>query len=326
MFPKSRNDAMSNTKKDKIKPQFFSKRKQGLITVLAVLVLFVLVGGCASYSGPDAMEEVDSVAPDEAPAEMIAEERGIEAPREVDEEAGTVAEFQEDRRYVIYNAHLELEVEDIEQATEEIRSRVEELGGYVSSLAVYQLREDRKAGQMTLRVPEKDFAMVLSYLKEAAHVKDERLDTDDVTRRYIDLEARIANLEVQEERMRELLDRADTIEEILEIEKELGRLRGDLEAMQADFKHLSERVSYATINLSMQERDPRTQVATSEIGSSGEKIMNLLTLNTNRVLQGATNLLIVTIGSLPIVIPLLVLGFLAWRGYRILVRRRNKEE
>jgi len=325
LFPKSRNDAMSNTKKDKIKPQFFSKRKQGLITVLAVLVLFVLVGGCASYSGPDAMEEVDSVAPDEAPAEMIAEERGIEAPREVDEEAGTVAEFQEDRRYVIYNAHLELEVEDIEQATEEIRSRVEELGGYVSSLAVYQLREDRKAGQMTLRVPENQFSNAISFLKESSRVKNERLDTDDVTRRYIDLEARIANLQAQEERIRELLERTETIEEVLEVEKELGRLRGDLEAMEADFKHLSERVSYATIDLTLEEKDPRTQAAGSEIGGSGEKIMNLLTLNTNRVLQGATNLVIFTVGSLPIIIPLVILGLLAWRGYRVLVRRRNKE-
>ncbi len=318
---------MSNNRSRKYDEARFSGHKlgfKGLVTVLVVIVTLFLAGGCASQYGYDAAEEMDSVAPAEAPAEMMDEERGVEAPQEV-EEREEAADLQEGRRYVIYNAHLELEVEDIEEATEEIGGRVEELGGYVSSLAVYQLREDRKAGQMTLRVPENQFSNAISFLKESSRVKNERLDTDDVTRRYIDLEARIANLQAQEERIRELLERTETIEEVLEVEKELGRLRGDLEAMEADFKHLSERVSYATIDLTLEEKDPRTQAAGSEIGGSGEKIMNLLTLNTNRVLQGATNLVIFTVGSLPIIIPLVILGLLAWRGYRVLVRRRNKE-
>ncbi|NLL57856.1 MAG: DUF4349 domain-containing protein, partial [Firmicutes bacterium] len=144
----------------------------------------------------------------------------------------------------------------------------------------------------------------------------------DVTLQYIDLEARIATMEAQEERLRELLDRAEKVEEVLEVEKELWRVRGNLESMIAEFQHLQQRVSYSSVEIYLEEKDPLTTSLVEDLGT-WEKVVNLLALNTNRLFKGISNLIVVAIGSLPILVPLVLL-LLILRKIAMVMKERKK--
>ena len=229
-------------------------------------------------------------------------------------------------RYMIRNARLTLEIQDIDEAVQELQAETQRMNGYVSSLEIHSLSDERRAGNITLRIPEGRFDQALEMIKALGRTRNEQFDIDDVTRQYIDMEARIANLEVQEQRLRDLLEMADTVEDILKVEAELSRVRGNLEAMQGDFQYLQERVRYSTFQVRLEERDPRTQVVVDG-GVSWEQVGELFILNTNRLVQGVLGFFIWFVGSLPIIIPLVVLVILAWKlTFSRKTKKRKKQE
>lgn len=298
-----------------------------------MLVIFSLAGLAGCGAAPKGS------APAMAPQEM-AGERDMDMAYSMSNSGATSAEEEmagEDGsgvqptesagvRYVILNARLTLEIEDIEEATKEIQTAVKQLGGYVASLEIYDLSRERRAGQMSIRIPQDKYAYALEILDGLGKTKNISENTSDVTMHYIDLEARITNLEAQEKRMRELLDRAENMEDILQIEKEMGRIRSDLESMTAEFKHLQERVNYSTIDIRLEERDPRQETVVDGFGNFGERIGHLMALNTNRLLDGMANFVIVIIGSLPIIVPLLLLIIILWKAVGAAARKKRAQE
>jgi len=292
-----------------------SQRWLGIVAILGLLAVFL--SGCAAVE-PDfrAVEESYEEAPATAPEAVPDEDVDDSAARRRGE-----VEAAEGRRYIIRNARLTLEIQDIDEAVEQIQAETDRMEGYVSALDIHTISEDRRSGNITLRIPEERFDQAMETIKQLGRILNEQFDTDDVTRQYIDMEARIANLEVQEQRMRELLEQADNVEDVLKVENELSRIRGELESMQGDFKYLQERVRYSTIHVSLRERDPRTQ-AVADGGGSWEQLGNLLILNTNRLVQGVSGFFIWFVGSLPILIPL---GGLAFGGWKLIALRRERK-
>ena len=316
----------------------FRKKKYLHYMAALMLVIFSVAGLAGCGAAPK--DSAPAVAPQEMAEAMGMDVRysmsnsgapagsAIRAEEEMAGEDGGGAQPAEGAgvRYIILNARLTLEIEDIEEATKEIQVAVKQLGGYVASLEIYDLSRERRAGQMSIRIPQDKYAYALEILDGLGETKNISENTSDVTMHYIDLEARITNLEAQEERMRELLDRAENMEDILQIEKELGRIRGDLESMTAEFKHLQERVNYSTIDIRLEEKDPRRETLVDGFGNFGERIANLMALNTNRLLDGLANFVIVIIGSLPIIIPLLLLIIILWKAVGAVTKKRRAQE
>jgi hypothetical protein len=303
------------------KKQIFT-RGRGRFMAVMLLAFFLAVAGCGAPICKDAVNEeaMDFAATStqsaafynvEMPAGYLSDgEAGV---GEAGETGNVVEAAVVGKRYLIQNARLTLEVGEVVEASNEIQLMVERLGGYVSSVEFYDLTQERRAGRLTLRIPEDKFRETLNQVKELGKAKNEHIYTDDVTMKYIDLEARLKNLEAQEQRMRDLLERAGNIEEILQIEKELGRIRGDLEAMTAEFKYLQEQVRFSTLDITLQEKDPHSRVVTGGFGNFGERTGNLLVLNTNRLFRGISNFLVMAIGSLPLLVSIVVLIFAAWK-------------
>ncbi len=321
------------------------KRKSflGKAAILLIFVfLFIWVAGCASSGSlpKDAM--------DEAAAEPSASSRTQAAMGEIagysmnsqvnqvafdDHDGSFSKELEEvdrlpdssERRYIIQNASLTLEITDIEEAAESIRGLVEQMDGYIASLNFYDLTRERRMGQISLRVPADKYSQLMLLLQEQGEVKNIEESTNDVSMEYIDLEARIANLQAQEQRIRELLEKAKEIEDILAIEKELTRIRGDLESMQGEFKYLQEKVTFSSIHVSLEEKDPREYAVVDEFTTFGEELGERFSLNTNRVIKGLTGLVLAFLGSLPLLLTLAVLGLLLWKGI-IFFRRKNEKK
>ena len=230
-----------------------------------------------------------------------------------------------ERRYMVQSARLTLEITDLEEAAQSIKAEVEQVGGYIVSLNFYDLTKERRMGQVSLRVPEDKYSQVMLMLQELGEIKNIEESASDVTMEYIDLEARIGNLQAQEQRIRELLERAKDIEEILQIEKELTRIRGDLESMQGEFKYLRERVNFSSIFISLEEKDPREYAVVDEFSTFGEDLAERFSLNTNRMIKGLTGMVLAVLASLPFLLPLAVLGVLLWKAI-VYLRRKNEKK
>ena len=158
-------------------------------------------------------------------------------------------------RVVIYNAYVALEVKDIQGTLQRIRTIAEGNGGYVasSSRSTYGAQE---RADIAIRVPKDKFQTAIQQIEGYGKVLDEGTSSEDITQQYIDLKARLSNLQRQEERLRELLDMAKTVDEILKVETELGRVRGEIDSLQGQINYLEGNVEMSLISITLTEPAP----------------------------------------------------------------------
>ena len=107
----------------------------------------------------------------------------------------------------------------------------------------------------TARVPADEFAGALQELKSVGQVEKESQSSEDVSQPYQDLSARLHNAQETEARLQDVLQhRAGKMSDILEVEQEISRVRGEIEGMQAELRNLNRRISYSTISLDVREQ------------------------------------------------------------------------
>lgn len=282
------------------------------IYVLLIFVLLLAVAGCGgkqSTSAPSAPQE------DRAISEELGKGAAPAPSMPPYGEDGSAGDSGPQR--VIRNADLSLDVENLDASLDELNRAVRQAEGFVANSSVSGRGENRSA-RLTIRVPEARLDSFLEQGKELGKVNHVDISSDDVTLRYIDLEARIHNLERQEERLLSILDKAETIEDILRIEQELGRVRGQLESLTGEFRYLRDRVDYSTVTIYMRE----TPTASTVITGSGLKgvwqrgIAGLVN-TVNGMLTGLGSMLVLVLTLLPLLALLTVFAVVV-----VFVRRR----
>ncbi|MCL4464280.1 MAG: DUF4349 domain-containing protein [Firmicutes bacterium] len=165
---------------------------------------------------------------------------------------------------LIRTAEIAFDVKNIDDALAEIRRVTKIAGGYSAELNISGADGERFAW-LTLRLPAAKLDQVLAELEVVGKRTNLRVGDQDVTLQYVDLEARIRNAERQEERLLEILGKAEKVEDILRVEQELARVRGLLETMTAEFRYLRDQVELSTISVSLKE----TPTASPTITGSG---------------------------------------------------------
>jgi Domain of unknown function (DUF4349) len=212
-------------------------------------------------------------------------------------------------------ATLEIEVRDLDGARARTEAIVAGAGGFVADANAYEDDAGKKALSLSLRVPAEKLDVALSEIKAIGRVRQERVGAEDVTEQYIDLESRLANAKRLEERLLALLEnKASRLKDLLDTERELARVRTDIETMQGRKRFLDNRINLSTISVTFSE--PR---------GYGRGIFAPLAGSLQRALGafvGSLAALIVVIsGLLPwVVVAILVL----WIIVKVLRRRRRK--
>lgn len=238
----------------------FNSRKN-ITTLILLLITAVLVIGCAtsgaSYesAAEEPMFEAE-MAGEAAPAPSAARDDfaydvdGLnDVATQPQQDGGVANQVQE--RLIIRTADLNIIVSDTEESISMISGLVNRTGGWVVSSGTYQYSE-AKRGDMTVRVPAEEFDAILQQIKDSAvEVSSESTSGQDVTEEYVDLSARLENLEATAARVRGFLDDTETVEEALAVNMELSRLEGDIEAMKGRLQYLSQSAAFSTINISL---------------------------------------------------------------------------
>jgi hypothetical protein len=155
-----------------------------------------------------------------------------------------------DSRKIIRNGSLDLLVSDVGRTIEKIGSIVTGIGGFVEKST--QTNSGGHTASFTLRVPAARLDQVTTQIKGLATTVDrESVEVRDVTREYIDLDARLRNAQAEEAQYLQILKRATTIKDTLDITERLGDVRGRIEQMQGEMKFLTAQIDMSTLEISL---------------------------------------------------------------------------
>lgn len=154
-------------------------------------------------------------------------------------------------RKLVRTAALELTVKSPADAAEQIRRMAETMGGYLETAQIGGSK-DAPTADITIRVPAARFEDAKAGIRNlAARIESEKTDAQDVTRQYVDMEARLRNLRAEEAQYLIIMKSAFKVTDLLEVEQKLSEVRGQIEQQQAEFQTLSKQVETVAIVISL---------------------------------------------------------------------------
>ena len=222
-----------------------------------ILALGLTLAACAGDSGQEVSETFSEVSSGLGDGGVETFQTTIGA----SEEAPAPGEFPDNdvaaERQVIRQASLELQADKTREAFEDIVRLVEGVGGFVSSATVLPVinEGDQPEVTMVLRVPADELSSVLTSIKGSVEVVlTESQNSEDVTAQFVDLEARLSNLEALEVELVALLaevreqPEADPTK-LLQVFNEVSRVRGEIEQLQGQLNYLNDVVALATLSI-----------------------------------------------------------------------------
>ena len=155
---------------------------------------------------------------------------------------------------LIRTASVNVEVAQFKAAIDEVTRAVQQLGGYVSDRTSRDNGAGREEGTITVRVPADRFEGAMSALRALGRVTAEQVNTQDVTKAYADLETRLKVKRETASRLREILVRqTGKVSEVLEVEREIGRVVEEIEQAEGERRYYDNLVSLSTITLNLRE-------------------------------------------------------------------------
>jgi hypothetical protein len=151
-------------------------------------------------------------------------------------------------------ATVRLVVADVDQARSILERQLTSHQGYVSHLQVTGERPATRTLITTVKVPTDQVDATLTVVRSLGRVQDESRGSEDVTAQSMDLDARLVNARRTEQRLVAVLEhRTGKVSDVLEVEREIARVRSEIEQMEGARKRLTTRIDFATIELRLEE-------------------------------------------------------------------------
>jgi len=255
----------------------------------------------------------------------------VGAPEEdtVTQEKMMQSEAETYERKIITSGSISLEVTDFDNKMESIADLAERNGGYVESSYVDNIinheadgKSDKlKTGNITLRLPAARFGSAVEEIKTMGEVINQNTNSIDISEQYYDTATRIDNLTVQENRLRELISKAQNVDEILKIENELNRVRSEIELMSTDIKRWDKQVSLSTLYVNLREIKAG-KLESVNVPTVWTKAYNGFVGTINSILRGGEKLFVFIVSAIPYLIILAVLTVI---GYIVYKKRFKKK-
>lgn len=254
----------------------------GVVLVIALFATTSLTAGCGVFSRDESAEQssyggsgaVTGVAP------SVTEQRGLPAqdalvapdaeyskgavPPGSGEDASTIPA---DQRLVVRTVDMRVEVDDVEKSVAAIRKAAEARKGIVTDLQVstdenvpiYRPYVEGSSavdgaplsGYITVRVPADTLDAFITETGKLGKIVRQAENESDVTQQHVDLAARLKNLQATETQLRDFFGKAKSVTEMLAIQQELTRIRGEIEAMQAEMAYLERQAAMSTVTVEL---------------------------------------------------------------------------
>lgn len=235
-------------------------KKKLLSIVLALVLILGLCTGCGASSKAQSMDYA-----------VIEEAMEVETPAAVNGSAsltssgtGGSTALPEGRKWVI-TVTMSAETDDLDTMTAQLDQHINALGGYVEDQRIYNgssySNRRYRYANLTIRIPAEDVDKFTQEVSGIANVVSKETSREDITLTYVSTESRLTALETEQARLLELLEKAETMADLLEIEARLTDVRYELENYGSRLRLYDNQVDYATIHLDIEEVQEYTPVA-----------------------------------------------------------------
>lgn len=226
---------------------------------------------------------------------------------------------QEGRR-IMRSARMTVEVDDVRLAKERVSGIVVKIGGFVADSRASEDDAGNKIVSLTLNLPAERLDQALSAIRQVGRVKEEEMRGEDISEQYIDLDVRLSNSKRLEKRLTDLLSTGSKgLKDVLEVEKELARVRTVIESMESRKRYFDTRTRLATI-----------EIVLAEPPGFGRGIFDPISGMVQRSLSALTNsvawLVVVIAAALPWIAVLMLFSWLTLRFLRWLLRHKRAQK
>lgn len=230
---------------------------------LLFCIMLVLITGCTQKAAEESVAmQVDA----EKTQEVVtgaAEETIVETAPSLPKPAAPVI-----ARKLIKNGRVAFETDDPMAVRKQVMVSAKAFQGYISSEGE-EKQNHETTYKIVVRVPADRFDQLLaSATKGVTDFRERAIEIEDVTEDFLDHEARIRSKKEIEARYRQLLDKASTVSEILQIEKQMGEIRTEIEASEGRLKYLSDQVQYSTLSITFYKSIPSGSTFSNEISNA----------------------------------------------------------
>lgn len=287
-----------------------------LFPLLMALVLVLSFAGCGAAAENMA---VDSFAPGRAEAPELG--------KDVLEDSSTVQADLPENRKMVQKVWIDAETEDMDGVMQSVNAKIKELGGYVEAQESYNGSSysgtRRRNADLTIRIPEDKLEQFVEQVNSASNVVSTNRTVDDITLSYVATESRIQALETQHARLLELLAKAETMEDLLTIEKELTNVLTELEQVKSTLKVYDNQVNYATVYLTV------TEVKEYTVVEEPESVWDRMGSGFLNTLEGVGDffkeLAVFLVAGSPVIVLLGGIGIGTWLLVRYFTKKSKKK-
>ena len=228
--------------------------------------------------------------------------------------AGTESAVAGDK--IIYTARLTLETKDYDAARAALEQALADAGGWMENSSESSYDDSSRSLSMTLRVPAENYESFLTAAGQAASLVNRSESADDVTAQYTDVAGRIANLEGQRDRLRELQASAWTLSDLLDIEAQLSDVQYQLESWQSQLDWYDDQVASCTVTVSLREVETYTPTGETFL----ERLGAAFAEGWQNFVAGLASIAVVLAGLWPVVV---IVAAVAAAVVIVRIRRRR---
>ena len=299
------------------------KRTFAILSILlAVCLLFSACGGSMVHDA-ETMAAAEYAKTEEASYQGLP---GAAAPDTANNPAGKGENQTQNSQKLIKTLRISMETLEFEDSLSKLNSLIFEAGGYVESSTVggqsYNSRS-RRSAQFVIRVPADRLDQTEAALSQLGNVTSSTSEVSDVTLKWADTESRIKALETQRDSLMAMLEKAENLSDLLQIQDHLTEVEYQLESYASQLRVLENQVSYATIRLNLEEVKIYTE---EEPETFGQRISRTFKDSLRSVGEFFTDLAVFLVGNLPALICWAVFIVLVILGIRKISRNSRKKK
>jgi hypothetical protein len=297
------------------------------IYAVVILLSISLFAGCSSSSKDNTAVNYDQASAGDQGKTSTNNE--VFSPQTTGESGGGANILGEK---MIYVARISIETLEFDKTLKDIENYVVSLGGFVESSSIsgigekYETSASSASGyaEIYYRIPAKQYTGFLDNIKTYGNVIAQSTSSENITTSYYDTDGRLKAYRTAEQRLLEILLKADAVTDMLEIEKELTNVRANIEGLTSQLKAWDNLVDYSTIIISIHEVEKITD--TSEPDTFGEKLIKTIERSFDGFLNFLKGILIFLLYVLPyaIVLTIILLIVRKVRGRSFFIRKPKK--
>lgn len=199
---------------------------------------------------------------------------------------------------IIYTAYLTLETKNYDDARAALEQALADAGGWMENSSESSYDDSSRSLSMTLRVPAENYESFLAAAGQTASLVNRSEQADDVTAQYTDVAGRIANLEGQRDRLRELQASAETLSDLLDIEAQLSDVQYQLESWQGQLDWYDDQIASCTVTVNLREVETYTPTGETFL----ERLGSAFAEGWQNFVAGLASIAVVLAGLWPVVV------------------------